>query len=245
MLFMTCPHAQSTVIEYKKMDSITFVCAQHASVSASKLNKLFTKAFYELGLEFKMVNINLARALIEANEGRMDGLCSRIKHFEKHVPQSNLIRVDVPIRETKLVAWGSKNHPRIKTAADINENKLSVVIVRGALVSESFVAENHLQRIVRTASIEEALGLLEARRVDLLVGGEDIVGSLLRHEKISNINPIIELKTYKTYPYLHSSWQHLIPELEKLLDRYMTEDQLLIADTNNVPMCTDQLTNSQ
>lgn len=183
--------------------TIKFACSDIPKHIENYFRQVYSNAFAELGMDFEIVNLGLARAMQEAAKGRVDGLCGKISSLSEMNISSDLTKIHVPVLTSDIALWSlAKNVHKIEQLGHLNHN-LITAHQRGSLASEYYVKQLDIKNVLTTWSKFDALELLLKERVDMIVSGEHFVK---QHNSVANqevLKRVAEPFTIAFYPYLH------------------------------------------
>jgi len=172
------------------------------------LDRVANEAFKRLNLKLEIVQLPAERALINANNGTIDGEISRIAGLDKKY--RNLVQVKEKIMDWEFVAYSYKN-----INLDAGWRSLlpySVSIVNGWKILERNVPSE--VELTKVKNSEQLFGMLKLKRTDLIIyekwGGKYYI----KTKKINNvklINPPLIVK--EMFIYLHKKHSHLVSKL--------------------------------
>ncbi|WP_173359791.1 hypothetical protein [Tenacibaculum sp. KUL113] len=94
---------------------VIFACTQLPKHIENYFKSVYGTAFAELGIDFEIAPLGLARAMLEAKKGSVDGLCGKIESFKNMPIAKDLIRIPVPILSTDMSLWALEKNAQYKT----------------------------------------------------------------------------------------------------------------------------------
>jgi len=176
--------------------------------------RLLEVAYQRLGLEMKTLVAPSRRALMMADNGKLDGDLFRIESVAADYP--NLTQVDYPLLEGGLFAV--VRDPTAQTMPEPGDKPLQVAVRRGIIIAEQ-TAEALGMEPLHTESYEQMLKLLERGRVELALVS-DIEGlSPLASGRWSQFvvlpEPVIH---FQLYHYVNRRHGNLARELAQVLE---------------------------
>jgi polar amino acid transport system substrate-binding protein len=179
------------------------------------------KIYQRLGHELKIVRFPGKRALVEANNGGVDGELIRVKGVEKQL--SNLVRIPVSIGTLQAMALTRAEDPVVVGMAGLLGKTAG--ILRGVEITERLT--KNMARYMLNSIDSLFLSLLN-ERVDLILFPKfDAVEFIKSHQledKISmNKNPILSVALYH---YIHKDKKALAEDMTKLLQQMKESGEL-------------------
>jgi len=190
------------------------------------------QAYARLGIQLDYVLQPSARALLDSENGRLDGELVRWEGLTELAP--HLQKVDVPIylfRTRLFVAAGSRPVPTLAQARQLG----AVVLVRGVRLPELLAAGwNNTQTV---SNFSSGLRMLLAGRVDAFLAAEGAASEAIAQEGLreDEFSSRVVDERY-LFHYLHERHAALIPalteELLKLKSSHPTVLEGLAANPN-------------
>ena len=140
----------------------------YAPVTSEKRDGVLDLTYRELarrlGLRIEIRNLAAAeRALINVNEGVVDGDVGRIAGLEKKYP--NILSVPVPVMKFEMAVFS--RHADFRVAGPESIKPYSVGLVRGWKILEE--AAVGARAVTTLESAEQAMSMLEKNRVDVVL----------------------------------------------------------------------------
>jgi polar amino acid transport system substrate-binding protein len=187
----------------------------------------YTEAFRRLGMEYEVKNYPMKRGPRLVNQGKLDGDPAREPDFSTKYP--NLLRVDEPILTGRMIAYTTDKKIKLNNKWEsLRNTKFRVNYRRGVKI-----CEENLPKVVRPDKLEtvntdiQGLKKLLAKRIDIYVGIESIVVTLLKTKEFSALSfyKAGVMDESKAYPFLHKKHEKLIPKLAAVL-KAMKEEGL-------------------
>jgi polar amino acid transport system substrate-binding protein len=174
--------------------------------------KVILEAYRRLGMEAFIVSMPAERSLVSANAGETDGELYRRAGIEKNYP--NLLMVPVPVASYEVVAFASTSSTlSIHNWASLPPWRMA--FVKGIKVIEENTAG---MQTVPVATLQQAFGMLDKGRVDLVLANRISGLATLRSMKLAGIEPrSLPLAAFPVYHYLHVSREALLPRLSQVL----------------------------
>jgi len=180
--------------------------------------KVILEAYRRLGIEAYIVSMPAERSLVSANAGDTDGELYRRAGIEKTYP--HLVMVPVPVTSYEVVAFVP-----ISSTLGIHDwaslPPWRMAFVKGIKVIEENTAG---MQTVPVATLQQAFGMLEKGRVDLVLANRISGLATLRAMKLDGIEPRSQsLAAFPVFHYLHVSRQALVPRLSQVLQEMSRE----------------------
>jgi polar amino acid transport system substrate-binding protein len=189
------------------------------SFFTSVCESILTDALTREGFDVSYERFPGARALQQANRGKVDAETCRIKGAEKK--WKNLVMVPSIV----MPFYGAIfTHVTVRQAITGWQDLegLKVGIIRGHIYSQKGTAELDSNNVIEASTNEQLLRLLELKRIEAAVmlrhNALDIIydnPEKYSHVKLSNTNT----GKYKTYLYLHKSKIDLMDKISKALEK--------------------------
>ncbi|MEP1214865.1 MAG: transporter substrate-binding domain-containing protein [Marinobacter sp.] len=175
--------------------------------------QLLDAAYGQLGIEVTAVVVPSRRALLIANNGKVDGDLFRIEDPGSRAP--NLIKVPYPLMEGRLLAVA-------RGSGQITEQEGSprrVAVRRGVVIAEKTAKQLGMTPVVAN-SYAQMHSLLERGRVDMALVSEIEGYSPLNEEDWSTFNILSEpVARFTLHHYLHRRHADLVEPLAETLQR--------------------------
>jgi polar amino acid transport system substrate-binding protein len=188
---------------------------------------VYTEAFRRLGMEYEVKNYPMKRGPRLVNQGKLDGDPGREPDFSTKYP--NLLRVDEPIFTGRQIAYTTDNKIKLNNKWEsLRNTKFRVNYRRGVIL-----CEENLPKVVRPDKLEtvnndiHGLRKLLAKRIDVYVGIESIVATLLKTKEFSALSfyKAGVMDESKVYTFHHKKHEKLIPKLSAVF-KAMKEEGL-------------------
>ncbi|WP_163132364.1 ABC transporter substrate-binding protein [Agarivorans sp. Alg241-V36] len=178
-------------------------------------------AYQKLGIQVEFVDMPTKRALVQSNEGKVDGEIHRIWSIADSYP--NLIRVPTPINYIDQVVFGSIQNAEIKQCADLAP--YSVGIVRGVKHAEECTRDLPLQRVFNTDV--RMMALLSAQKIDFAVSSW-VNGMWLRKSmNIDNVHVVgPPISRQLLYHYVHKKHADLVDKIDAVFQEMQESGEL-------------------
>jgi ABC-type amino acid transport substrate-binding protein len=205
--------------------TITFSTAAPQSIPLfNEYKSLYTEAFKRLGFEFRLQYHPDARAILNADTGKIDGTCGRVYELNADGNNPNLIRVDETIKVFRVVAFTLDRKISVDGWTSLKGER--VTYVRGNKYIEDNVY-NHVAKknVIVSGSMEHATRMLAANRADIYIEGAVVMAFVKNHPELKELPIRVagEIQSIKAYPFLHRSNADLVPLLAATL-KAMKED---------------------
>jgi len=175
--------------------------------------RLLEVAYQRLGLEMRTLVAPSRRALMMADNGKLDGDLFRIESVAAEYP--NLTQVDYPLLEGGLFAV--VRDPNAQTMPEPGDQPLKVAVRRGVIIAEQTAVTLGMEPL-HTESYEQMHQLLERGRVELALVS-DIEGlSPLTSDNWNQFTVLPEpVIRFKLYHYVNRRHGNLARELARVL----------------------------
>lgn len=159
------------------------------------------QAYRAKSIDYELVPFSLSRSLKAVNEGVLDAEMCRIDDMTEEYP--NLIKVNVPIANMKVLALWLNDNVEVSQVADLKRYKVGGI--RGMKALEKYSDQFEITLTKRFSELEK---LLEEGFVDVMITSD------LQKKNNPKMQEFI-LETYPMYHYLHQSNKQLVPILER------------------------------
>ncbi|MGW8193015.1 MAG: substrate-binding periplasmic protein [Desulforhopalus sp.] len=179
---------------------------------------IYTEAFGRMGYKFMLISQPGERAMIDANQGVVDGEAGRIMDIEsKKYP--NLIRVPQAIVTMQDGAYAIDDSITVEGWESLTGKPYTVGLLKGIKSIEQklplYVDKNH---IVTLGSIDQAVEMLRARRIDIFIVGTQIEDlAVMKSGDSGMIKRLGIVETKTLYPWMHKRHKHLVQPLAETL----------------------------
>ncbi|PCI29428.1 MAG: ABC transporter substrate-binding protein [SAR324 cluster bacterium] len=206
-LFLGISLWMSPIVMGKQLELVTIQGSGIAEITSLILRQ----AYKQIGIGLTITYLPAQRALIESNEGIVDGEVHRILGIEKRYP--NLIRIPVSIWHMKGVVFTKNVTFEVKGWQSLEPYRI------GTLRGVKFV-ENNTQGMnrLRVRDYTQLFLMLADNRLDIVVLAQLSGLKALKATKAEGIRILSPpLTVLKLYHYLHRKNLHLIPEITKAL----------------------------
>jgi polar amino acid transport system substrate-binding protein len=181
-------------------------------------DRIVKEAFRRIGEQVSIVNQPPERALINANEGALDGDCWRVEGQAERYP--NLIMVPEPVDVATITAFTWDPELAVGTWEDLKP--CNVAYINGWKVLDARVHDT--RSLIKVKNIDSLFTLLARKRIDVALVDSLMGQAALRRMKLSGIRALTPpLTRPNMYIYLHKRHAELVPKLAQAL-RQMRRD---------------------
>ncbi|MCH1929502.1 hypothetical protein L9G16_04855 [Shewanella sp. A25] len=185
---------------------------------------LYTEAFARLGYQFSYQVVPAMRASLLADSGKVDGEPARV--FAYGMKFQNLVRVEEPILETKLLAFARNPEIKLVDWDSLKQFPYRVEYNRGIFFAEQKL-ESLLpaERLTTSSSPVNSFRKLLHDRIDIYIDTAVIGFPLLQKAEFehSKIHSVVDLETLISFAYLHKRHRLLAPKLSETLKQMKQE----------------------
>lgn len=182
-----------------------------------RMESALRDAYGRLGAQVEFVNMPAERAIVEGNQGRVDGETARIIGMD--ATYANLRRVEVPlyINTNSIFVFAGRRRVVPDSLAELSQLG-RVGIVNGWKTAENATAG--WQNIVRVTSYGSAMQMLKLGRLDAFLGrSEDALRSLQEQGlRLADFPNKVVLRL-TLYHYLHKKHEEVLPAITQELLR--------------------------
>ena len=190
----------------------------------SDLSTIYKEAFNRMGYEFKLISQPGERAMIDANQGIVDGEAGRIKNIDRK-RYANLIRVPYPIVTIKDGAYAIDESIKIEGWESLVGKPYKVGLLKGIKSVEQklplYVDEAH---IVTLSSVVQCLKMLQARRIDVFIVGTQVEDTAyMKSGDYKEVKRVGIVESKELYPWLNQRHKNLIQPLAETLKSMKSE----------------------
>lgn len=177
-----------------------------------------------MGYGFKLISQPGERAMIDANQGIVDGEAGRIKNIDSK-RYANLIRVPYPIATMKDGAYAIDASIKIEGWESLSGKPYRVGLLKGIKSVEQklprYVDHAH---IVTLSSVEQCLKMLHARRIDVFIVGTQVEETgYMKSGAYKDVKCVGIVETKVLYPWLHQRHKNLVQPLAEILKTMKSE----------------------
>jgi ABC-type amino acid transport substrate-binding protein len=186
---------------------------------------VYPEAFRRLGMEFEFKSYPMKRGPRLVNQGKLDGELGREGDFNTKYP--NLLRVDEPLWTGRMIAYTTDKKIKLNNKWESLRNTNFRVNYRRGVTK----CEENLPKVVRPDKLEtvnydiQGLKKLLAKRIDVYVGIESIVDTLLKTKEFSALSfyKAGVMDESKVYAFLHKKHEKLVPKLAAVFKEMKAE----------------------
>jgi len=189
-----------------------------------KLSAIYKEAFGRMGYGFKLISQPGERAMIDANQGIVDGEAARIMTISTE-RYANLIRVPHPILTVQDGAYAIDGSIKIEGWESLMGKPYRVGLLKGIKSIEQklplYVDKKH---IVTLSGVEQGIKMLKAKRIDVFIISTQVEDSAFMKSgvyKEVKCGGIVETKVL--YPWLHKRHKQLLQPLADILSTMESE----------------------
>lgn len=190
----------------------------------SEMAAIYKEAFGRMGYGFRLIDQPGERALIDANEGVVDGEAARIMGIDME-QYANLIRVPHPIVTMQDGAYAIDPSIKIEGWESLVGKPYKVGLLKGIKsVEQKLPLYVDPKQILTLSSVEQCMKMLKAKRIDLFIVGTQVeeMASMINgaYKEVKCVG-IVETKVL--YPWLHKRHRHLVQPLAEMLKTLRSE----------------------
>ncbi|MDB1125989.1 substrate-binding periplasmic protein [Vibrio algarum] len=188
------------------------------------VSMILRQAYQQIGIEIQIRQAPGKRSLFNANSGKADGEAYRIIGLESNF--SNLVRVDVPVREENMYFYVKKGGEFDVTGWENFPGNLTLGYIRGTYFVERAAIVHHI-KVQPSSHYEHLLKQLNANRNDVIImsnQGEPLIRKLNLNENIIRLEP--PAHSFALYHYLHKRNINVIPKITESLKQMQTSGQI-------------------
>ncbi len=190
----------------------------------SNTRLIFTEAFSRLGYDFVLESMPWERALVAAQEGRVDGEAGRVRELRQLADLPRLLLVDVVVAAPRIYAWTGDPTVEIHSWKALAEESGLVGYLGGIKRTERLLTgQLPPDRLVRLRRPESGFAMLANDRLRFFVHG-DRGTKRTEHPPQPGIRRAGVLETYYNYPYLNQRHRALVEPLSIQL-RQLSQEQ--------------------
>ena len=207
-------------------NKVVFACSELPDNIKNYFKSIYETAFAELDMEFSIVNLGLARAVIEAEKGNVDGLCGKTELFENLPVAKELIKVPVPVITSEVSLWALKKDSRMLSKAS-QKSQYIVAHQRGSIASELYISKYGLKNVITTWSKMDAVELLLNGRVDMIIAGDLFIIEVNGSEINIELVRVSEPERLQMFPFIHRRFEQNLSSIEAAVKKATYEYQYL------------------
>ena len=190
----------------------------------SKMSATYTEAFRRLGYRFKLISQPGERAMVDANQGIVDGEAGRIREIDKE-KYANLIMVPQPITTMQDGAYSTDPSIKISGWESLVGKPYKVGLLKGIKsVEQKLALYVDKANIITLSDPEQCMKMLLTKRIDLFIGGTQIEDSTYMHTgAYKAVKRVGIVETKVLYPWLNKRHENLIGPLTDTLKAMRSE----------------------
>lgn len=190
----------------------------------SKMAATYTEAFRRMGYGFKLISQPGERAMIDANQGIVDGEAGRISSIDQK-NYANLIMVPYPIVTMQDGAYSTDLSIKINGWESLKGKPYKVGLLKGIKsVEQKLPLYVDKTNIVTLSDPEQCVKMLEAGRIDIFIVGTQIEDStFMRSGAYKEVKLVGIVETKVLYPWLNKRHENLVKRLADTLKRMKSE----------------------
>jgi len=190
----------------------------------SKMSSIYTEAFRRMGYGFKLISQPGERAMVDANQGIVDGEAGRISKIDKE-KYANLIMVPFPITTMQDGAYSTDHSIKINGWESLAGKPYKVGLLKGIKsVEQKLSLYVDKSNIITLSDTEQCVKMLQAGRIDLFIVGTQIEDSTFMHnDAYKEVKRVGIVETKVLYPWFHKRHKNLIRPLADTLKTMKSE----------------------
>ena len=191
-----------------------------------KMSSIYTEAFSRMGYGFKLISQPGERAMIDANQGKVDGEAARIMNIDNK-KYTNLIMVPHPIATIKDGAYSTDHSIKIDGWESLAGKPYKVGLIKGIKsVEEKLPIYVDQANIVSLSDGEQCMKMLQAKRIDVFIVSTQIEDSaFMKSGAYDDVKLVGIVETKVLYPWLHKQHENLVRRLADTLKTMKSEGQ--------------------
>uniref|UniRef100_Q0HZ70 Solute-binding protein family 3/N-terminal domain-containing protein n=1 Tax=Shewanella sp. (strain MR-7) TaxID=60481 RepID=Q0HZ70_SHESR len=185
---------------------------------------IYTEAFARLGYQFNYLVVPPMRASLMADSGKVDGEPARV--FSYGLKFQNLIRVEEPFIESKLMVYGINPNIQVQDWAALLKHPYRIEYYRGIFyIEQKLEGLVPVDRLTTSSSPVNSFRRMSRDRIDIYIDTEAIGEQVLKYAEFqhSKIHPVGKLDDLIGYAYLHKRHQALAQQLSATLKQMKQE----------------------
>ena len=191
-----------------------------------KMSAIYTEAFSRMGCGFKLISQPGERAMVDANQGIVDGEAARIMNIDNN-KYTNLIMVPHPIATIKDGAYATDHSIKINGWESLAGKPYRVGLIKGI---KSVEKKLHLyvdkKNIVSLSDTEQCLKMVLAKRIDIFIVSTQIEEStFMQSGAYDDVKLVGIVETKVLYPWMHKRHKNLVNRLADTLNTMKSEGQ--------------------
>jgi polar amino acid transport system substrate-binding protein len=190
----------------------------------SNMSAIYTEAFRRMGYGFKLISQPGERAMIDANQGVVDGDAGRIMNIDRE-KYANLIRVPLPIVTMQDGAYAIDDSIKIEGWESLVGKPYKVGLLKGIKsVEQKLPLYVDQKNIVTLSGVEQCIKMLKARRIDVFIVGTQIEDTAyMKDGAYKEVKRVGIVETKVLYPWLHKRHKSLAQPLADTLNAMKSE----------------------
>jgi len=190
----------------------------------SKMSNIYTEAFGRMGYGFKLISQPGERAMIDANQGIVDGEAGRISSIDEK-KYANLIMVPYPIATIKDGAYATDPSIKMNGWESLKGKPYKVGLLKGIKsVEQKLPLYVDKTNIVTLSDAEQCMKMLQAGRIDLFISGTQIEdSSFMQSGAYKEVKLVGIVETKALYPWLHKRHKNMVRRLAETLETMKSE----------------------
>jgi len=190
----------------------------------SEMSAIYTEAFRRMGCGFKLISQPGERAMIDADQGTVDGEAARISYIDNK-KYANLIRVPYPIATVKDGAYATDHSIKINGYESLAGKPYRVGLLKGTKSAEQklplYVNET---QILTFSELEQSMEMLLAKRIDVFIVSTQIEDlAFMQGGDYREIKCVGIVETKELFPWMHKRHQNLVRPLADALKKMKAE----------------------
>jgi len=200
---------------------IIFSCQEPAdSRIFEMLTVIYRHAFSLNGYSFEMISTPTKRALHEVITENVDGMCGVSQELNASVNSPSITLSKTALGRLSLNAFYLKGTPPITSLADLNKPNVRIGVSAWG-ISHKLLEKSNIA-YTEVASIDQAIRMLAAGRLDYIVNSHFVVSRVLKEVKsrktIVKSSPLHESNVY---PLLHVRHKTILEGFDRELTKIL------------------------
>jgi len=213
--------ALTDVAQASQQRHIIFSCQEPAgSPIFEMLTVIYRHAFSLNGYSFEMISTPSKRAIHEVITENVDGICGVSQELNASVNSPSITLANTALGRLSLNAYYLKGTPPITSLADLNNPNFRIGVSAWG-ISHKLLERNNIA-YTEVASIDLALRMLAAGRLDYTVNSHFVVSRILK--EIKSRKTIIKsspLHESNVYPLLHVRHKPILEGFDRELTKIL------------------------
>jgi polar amino acid transport system substrate-binding protein len=188
------------------------------------LSATYTEAFRRMGYGFKLISQPGERAMIDADQGFVDGEAGRVRNIDQQ-KYANLIMVPYPITTMQDGAYATDHSIKINGWESLQGKPYKVGLLKGIKsVEQKLPLYVDKKNIITLSDTEQCMKMLQAGRIDLFIGGTQIEDTAyMQSGAYKEVKRVGIIETKVLYPWLHKRHKNLVSSLAETLAALKSE----------------------